>query len=175
MRCASPPESVTADCPKMNVPQSDIHQSLQLLLICGMFSRIGKRVGNRHLQQIRNRAPFIFHCQRLVVVAFAATHFAEHVNIGQEVHLDSPLSFALACLAPSSWNIERKASCLVAPLSRFRQHGVEIANLRKHSRIGRGIRARSAANRRLVDANDFVDKLRSAEIDLCAPGSSREP
>ena len=49
----------------------------------------------------------------------------------------------------------------VAALARFRQHGIEIANRSEDAGIGCRIRARRAADGRLIDANDFVDVLRA--------------
>jgi hypothetical protein len=47
-------------------------------------------------------------CQRLLVVTAAVTHVAEHVDVGQEVHLDAPLAVALAGLAAAAWTLKLK-------------------------------------------------------------------
>ncbi len=120
-------------------------------------------IGHRHFQQIGDRVAVVLHRQRFLVVALAAADFAEDVDVGQEVHLDAALAFALAGFAASAGHVEGEASGLVATLARFRQHGEEIANLREDAGVGRGIRTRRAANRRLVNANDFVDVLDSGD------------
>ena len=101
--------------------------------------------------------------QRFVVVAASAADFALHVNVGQKIHFDAALAFALAGFAASAGDVEGEAPGLVSALARFGQHGVEVANRREDSGIGCGIRARSAADGRLVDANDLVDQLRSGD------------
>ncbi len=62
----------------------------------------------------------VLHRQRFVVVAASAADFAEHVDIGQKIHLDAALAFALAGLAASAGNVEGKTSGLVAALARLR-------------------------------------------------------
>ncbi len=128
-----------------------------------MFSRIGSASETGISSKIGDRLSFVLHRQGLVVVAVAAADFAQHVNIRQKIHLDAPLAFALAGFATSAGDVEGESSRLVAALARFRQHGVEIANLGEDSGVGRGIRARRAADRRLVDANDLVDILRAGD------------
>ncbi len=96
-----------------------------------------------------------------MVVAAPAAYLAQHINVRQKIHLDAPLPFPLAGLATTAGNIERKPSRLVTALACLRQHGVEVAHLREHPGIGRGIRARRTPDRRLIDANHFVDVLRS--------------
>ena len=98
-----------------------------------------------------------------MVVAAPAANFALHVHVGQEIHFDAALAFALAGLAASAGNVEGEASGLVSALARFGQHGVEIANRREDARIRRRIRARRASYGGLVDANHLVDQLRSGD------------
>src|ERR1700722_13155372 len=99
--------------------------------------------------------------QCLVVVSPSAADFALYVHIRQKIHFDSPLPFPLASFASSTSNVERKSSGLVSSLARFGEHGVDIADPRKNSRKGSRIRSRRPPNRRLIDANHFVDQFRS--------------
>src|SRR5580693_673390 len=144
----------------MNVAKADVNQRLQLLFYLRDVFKNGQRVGNWHLEQVSDRVAVVLDGQRLVIVAASTADLAEHVNIGQEIHFDAALAFALARFATSSGNVEGKTSGLIAALARLRQHGIEITNLRENSGVGRRIRARRAADWRLVDANDFVDVLR---------------
>src|SRR4051794_20665624 len=97
-----------------------------------------------------------------MVIALAAAYLAEDIDIRQEVHLNAPLTFTLASLATPATHIKRKASRFVATLARLRQHGIKITNCREYSRVGRGIRARSASNRRLINADHLVHMLHSS-------------
>ena len=99
MRCASPPESVTADCPEVNVAESDVHQRLQLLLYLRDVLENLQCVRNRCFQQVGDRTTVVFDGKRFLVVAAPAADFAEDVDIRQEVHLDASLAFALAGFA----------------------------------------------------------------------------
>src|SRR5258706_5350165 len=145
----------------MNVAEAYIDQRLQLLLYLRNIYENGQRVGNRHLEQVGDGVAVVFHCQRLVVVAAAAADFAEHVNIGQKIHFNAALALALAGFAAATGNVEGKASRFVAALTRLGEHGVDIANGREHARVSCGIRSRGAADRRLIDANYFIDVLRA--------------
>ena len=92
-----------------------------------------------------------------LVVTPSVTNIAEHVHVGQEVHLDAPLTLALASLAPPTLHVEREAPRLVSALARFRQHGEQVSDRRKNSSVSRRIRPWRAPDRRLVDLNRFVD------------------
>ena len=68
---------------------------------------------------------------------------------------------------PSPWQasqrppftLKLKRPGLVAALARFGQHGEEFADRREDAGVGRGIRARRAADGRLIDLDHFVDLL----------------
>src|ERR1044072_8275376 len=92
-----------------------------------------------------------------MVITMAAADLAQNVNVGHKVHFDTPLAFALAMLATSAGNVERKASSLIAALARLRQHGVKVADMREDARIGCGIGAWSSANGRLINADDLIN------------------
>ena len=93
-----------------------------------MFSSTVQRVGDRRLQQVGDGVALVLHRQRLVVVALAAADLAQHVDVGQKIHLDAALALALAGFAAPAGHVEGEASGLVAALARLRQHGVEIAD-----------------------------------------------
>ena len=102
-----------------------------------------------------------------MIVPAAAADLALDIHIGQEVHLDAALAFSLARFAASARNVKRKTARLVTAFARLGQHGVEIANLGKHPRIGGRIRARRASDGGLVDANHFVDQFRPGDGFMC--------
>src|SRR5207244_13608703 len=97
-----------------------------------------------------------------LVVPPARTDFADHVHIGQKIHFNPPLPFALAPFAPSPCHVERKASRFVPALTRLRQHGIEIADVRKHPGISCGVRSRSASDGRLISRADVIYALKPA-------------
>ena len=97
--------------------------------------------------------------QRLAVVALALADVAGDVDVGQEVHLDLDDAVALAGLAAAALDVEGEAAGLVAARLGFRQAGEPFADRREGAGIGRGVGARRAADRRLVDVDDLVDVL----------------
>ena len=126
-----------------------------------------------------------FYGEGLLVVAAPVADFALHVDVGHEVHFDAALAVALASFASSAGDVEAEAAGLVAALARFGEHGEEVANGREDLRVGCGIRARSAADGGLIDADDFVDLLGAFErlvnaglfaraVDILRQASDRE-
>jgi hypothetical protein len=79
------------------------------------------------------------------------------------VHLDLDDAVALAGLAAAALDVEGEAAGLVAARLRFRQAGEPFADRREGAGIGRRIRARRAADRRLVDVDDLVDVLEALD------------
>ena len=79
------------------------------------------------------------------------------------MHLDLDDAVALAGLAAAALDVEREAPGLVAARLRFRQAGEPFADRREGAGIGRGVGARGAADRRLVDVDDLVDVLEALD------------
>jgi hypothetical protein len=88
------------------------------------------------------------------------------------VHLDLDLPVAAADLAAAALDVEREAARLVAARPRLLRLGEQVADLVEQPDVGRRVRARRAADRRLVDADDLVELLEPV-IRLCAPGRIR--
>jgi hypothetical protein len=79
------------------------------------------------------------------------------------VHLDLDDAVALAGLAAAALDVEREAAGLVAARLGFGQAGEPVADRREGAGIGRRVRARRAADRRLVDVDDLVDMLEALD------------
>ena len=114
---------------------------------------------DRHVQHVGDRLALEQHFQRLAVVALALADVAGDVDVGQEVHLDLDDAVALAGLAAAALDVEGKPPGLVAARLGFGEAGEPFADRRERAGIGRGIGARGAADRRLVDVDDLVDML----------------
>ena len=84
---------------------------------------------------------------------------AGHVDVGQEVHLDLDLAVAPADLAAPALDVEAEAAGLVAARARLARLREELADVVEDAGVGRRVRARRAADRRLVDVDDLVDLL----------------
>ena len=94
-----------------------------------------------------------FDGQGFLVVATPVAHFALHVDVGHEVHLDAALTVALAGFATASGDVEAEAAGLVSALARLGQHGKEVANGREDLGVGGRVGARGAADGGLIDAD----------------------
>ena len=92
-----------------------------------------------------------------LIVTAAVTDVAEDVDVGQEVHLDALLAFALAGFAAAALDVEGEAAGLVAALAGLREAGEEVADGGEDAGVGGGIGARGAADGGLVDLDDLVD------------------
>src|ERR1035437_4635311 len=145
--------------PQMDVAQAHVHQGLQLLAHLRHVGQHGERVFDGQLQNVGDGVAEKLYGQRLLVVAAAVADFALHVDVGHEIHFDAALPIALASLAAATAHIEAEAAGLVAAFSSLGQHGEEVANGRENLGVGGRVRARRAADGRLVDAHPLVDLL----------------
>ena len=75
------------------------------------------------------------------------TFAAVDVHVRKEAHLNFAKPVSLTCFTSSALDVEAEPACLIATGSRFRQHRVEVANGRKHARVGRGIGPRCPPDR----------------------------
>ena len=118
-----------------------------------------ERLLDRHLEHVRDRLALEADVERLAVVALAVALLARHVDVRQEVHLDLDLPVAAADLAAPALDVEREAAGLVAARPRLGRARVELADVVEDARVGGRVRARRAADRRLVDVDDLVDAV----------------
>ena len=125
------------------------------------------------IEKIGNGKTFVTNGESFRVVTFAAADFAGDVNIRQEIHFDAALAIALAGFAASAFHIEAETARAITALAGFRKHGVKFADRRENTSISGGIRARRAADGRLVNLDNFINVL-DAGMARCAPGFSIE-
>ncbi len=118
---------------------------------------------DRHVEHVGDRLALELHLQRLAVVALAVADVAGDVDVGQEVHLDLDDAVALAGLAAAALDVEGEAAGLVAARLGLRQAGEPVADRGEGAGIGRRVRARRAADRRLVDVDDLVEELEALD------------
>src|SRR5439155_5842851 len=107
------------------------------------------------------------------VVAGAVAHVAGHVDVGQEVHLDLDEAVALARLAAAPLDVEGEAAGLVAARLGLGQAGEPVADHGEGAGVGRGVGARRAADRRLVDVDDLVEVFEAGDLAVSAGGDAR--
>ena len=79
------------------------------------------------------------------------------------MHLDLDHAVALAGLAAPALDVEGEASRLIAARLGFRQARKPFADRREGAGVGRRIRARRAADRRLVDVDHLVEMFEAVD------------
>ena len=124
-----------------------------------MCSKNFERLLDGHVEHVGDALALELHLQRLAVVALAVALLAGHVDVGQEVHLDLDLPVAAADLAAPALDVEGEAPRLVAARARLLGLREQVADHVEQPRVGGGVRARRAPDRRLVDGDDLVELL----------------
>ena len=118
-----------------------------------------ERLLHVHLQHVGDALALELHLQRLAVEAMALAHRAGDPDVGQEIHLQPVRAVALARLAAAAGDVEAEPARLVAAALRLGQLREQVADLVEHLDVGRRVRARRAADRRLVDGDQLVEML----------------
>ena len=129
----------------------------------GKFSSSGSAWLDGEIEHLGDRLAAVLHVERLAVVAAALALLAGHEDVGQEVHLDGDDAVALAGLAAPALDVEREAAGPVAAGLGLGHHGEQIADEREEPGVGGRIRARRAADRRLIDLDDLVDLVHALD------------
>ena len=158
-RCASPPDRVVAGWPIMDVAEPDPLQGHQLVADRRHGAEEIGALVDRHVEHVGDALAAEQHLQRLAVVAPALADVALHIDVGQKVHLDLDDAVALAGLAAPALDVEREPPRQIAARLGLGQPGEPVADRREAAGIGRRVRARRAADRRLVDIDDLVEIL----------------
>src|SRR5262249_54701205 len=146
------------------VAQPDVDQRLHLPRDRRLGREELERFLGRHLEHFGDVLVLPRDVERVAVVARALAHLARNVDVRQEVHLDLDGAVALAGLAPPALHVEREAAGLIPADLRLLRGREQIADLVEHTGVGRGVRARRATDRRLVDVDDLVDALGAFEL-----------
>ena len=142
-----------------DVAEADALERAQLVRDRRQVLEQRQRLVDRQLEHVGDRLAAVLDLERLAVVAAALALLARHVDVGQEVHLDRDDAVALARLAAAALDVEREASRLEAARLRVRHHREQIADEGEQAGVGRRIRSRRPADRRLIDLDHLVDEL----------------
>src|SRR5205085_746017 len=112
-----------------------------------------------HVEHVGDALSAEQHFERLAVVAPALADVALDIDVRQKMHLDLDDAVALAGLAAPAFDVEREAARQIAARLGLREAGKPVADRREAAGVGCRVRARRAADRRLVDVDDLVEKL----------------
>src|ERR687898_1891659 len=80
------------------------------------------------------------------------------------MHFNLDQSVALAGFASAAFHIKTVPTRRITAHARFRQIGVQIANVSEQSSIRGGVRTRRPTNRRLIDVDDLVQRKHTVKI-----------
>src|SRR5271157_791989 len=134
------------------------HGGKLLLNLRNVFEKL-QRIAGRQIQHIVDAVSLVANGKRFRIVAAAAAYFASDIHIGEKIHFDAAQAFALAGFTAPALHVEAEAPGAVTALAGFREHGEKFADGGENAGVGGGIRTWRAANRCLIDLDDFVDVL----------------
>src|SRR5699024_2085523 len=110
--------------------------------------------------------PLVANIQGFPVVPFALTDSTRAINIRQKVHLYFDKTFTPAGIAAPTCHIKAKTPWSMSPAARFTAFFEQGANRGKKSDIGGRVGARGTTNRALVNTNDFIHLLQTANLPI---------
>ncbi len=150
------------------VIETDGSQRLEPVEHLAVVGEEHDRLGDRHFQHVGDAerravvAPDA-HLEDLRTEALAVAVRAAQVHVGEELHLDVLEAVAAAGRAAAVAGVEAERAERVAALDRDGIAREALADRVERADVARGIRARRAADLRLVDHHDVVDELRALE------------
>ena len=128
--------------------------------LCGLF--------HRHFEHVGDGLALVVHFEGFAVVALAVAGFAGHVHVRQEVHFNLQGAVAGAVLAAATLNVKRESTRGVAAHFRFAGLCEQLTDVVEHAGVGSGVRARGAADRRLIHVNDLVQVFQAVDALVAA-------
>ncbi len=148
---------------EVDVAQADVDEGLQLLIHLRDVGEYGQSIFNGEVEYVGDGVSVEFHREGFLIVAAAVADFAEHVDIGQEIHFDAALTISLARFAAASGDVEGKTPSLVAAFAGSGEHRKQITNGSEDAGVRGGVGSRRSTDGRLVDANGFVELIESCD------------
>ena len=151
-----------------NVAQAHVHEGVQVARnrgecgeeLCGFF--------HGHFEYVGNGLALVVHFEGFAVVALAVAGFAGYVHVRQEVHFNLQGAVAGAVLAAATLDVEGESAGGVAAHFCFAGLCEQLADVVEHAGVGGGVRARGAADGRLVHVNDLVQVFQAVDALVAA-------
>ena len=151
-----------------NVAQAHVHEGVQVARnrgergeeLCGFF--------HGHFEHVGDGLALVVHLEGFAVVALAVAGFTGHVHVRQEVHFNLQGAVAGAVLTAATLDVEGEAAGGVAAHLRFAGLCEQLADVVEHAGVGGGVRARGAADGRLVHVNDLVQVFQAVDALVAA-------
>ena len=143
----------------MDVSEADVREGPQFAGDRRDVLEEAQRFLHRHVQDLVNILAAIPDLERLPVVALAPTDIAGDVDVGEKMHfdLDDAVALATGLLQRPPFDVEAEAAGVVAACARLWNGSTELTDGAEKVGVRRGVGARRAADRRLVDIDDVLD------------------
>ena len=142
---------------EMEIVETDRDQRVENPHDLGHRCKQIARLADREIEDLRDVETLVVNLEGLAVVAATGADIAGDEDIRQKVHLDPDLARALAGLAPTPLDVEAEPARFVSTGPRIGGRGEQRSDGIEDLGVGRRVRSRSAADGRLVDADDLVE------------------
>ena len=142
---------------ELDVVEPHVVQGLEHRRDLGDVGEVLERLLDVHVEHVADALALEPDVQGLAVEPLPLADRAGHPDVGQEVHLQAVGAVPLAGLAPASRDVEAEPARLVAPGAGLGELRVEVADQVQQLDVRGRVRARRAADRRLVDVDDLVE------------------
>ena len=126
----------------------------------GTIHEEGEGFAHGHIENVVNILAVITNLEDAALEALAAAFFANQLDVGEKLHFHGHGAIALAGFAAAAGNVEGKMAGGVAAALGIGSVGKNFANGVEGFEIGGGIRARRAADRRLIDDDEVRECAR---------------
>ena len=149
---------------QLYIAQAHLLQSAYLVVYLRHVPEEVASLVHRHFKNVVNALSLVFHFQRFAVVAFAAAHFAGHIDVREKVHFYLYNAVAAAVFAPAARYVEGKSSRVIAARLCVGQFGEQLPYRREYARIRGGVGARSSAYRALVNGYHLIQIFYARDV-----------
>ncbi len=146
---------------QLDVVEPDVMQGLEHRGDLGDICKMVEGLLHVHVEDIADALALEPDVESLAAEALALTDETWHPDIGQKIHLQAIGAVAVTGLAAPTRDVEAESARQIAAGLRLGQLGVKITDQVEQLDVGRRVGARGAADRRLIDVDDFVEVLKT--------------
>ena len=119
----------------LDIAETNVLDGLDLVEDIGHVLEELHSLVDGHIEHIGNRLTFVAHLEGFAVITFAMTILARHLDVGQEIHLDSLISITAAGFATTTLDIERESARFVTTNLSLRQVYKQLTDIGEYTCI----------------------------------------
>ena len=150
--------------PQPEITQTHFGQGQARCMELGHSPKETHRLIDGELKDIGDVQALVSDLQRLAVVALPAAGLAGDIDRRKKVHLNFEKTISLALLAAPAFDIEAKATGVVAANPGRGDRGEEIPDLVEHPGVGGRVGSWGATNGCLIDDDALLEELQIANL-----------